>query len=105
MRTLLKVFLILLLVGAVGKSAYCETTPEKVNGGIKHHGVVFNVADDRLIERIGGIYEPEGLDKYVQRRFDVIDKTLIDLGKSITEIKEELNEISLVLKKMDSQKF
>jgi hypothetical protein len=58
--------------------------------GQKKYGVIFNIAEDRKVEKVGGIYEPEGLDKYVRRRFDAVDERLDSLEKMITDLKSEL---------------
>jgi len=46
-------------------------------------GVVRNIASDRKMEKIGGISEPEGLDKYIKRRMDALDSALAELAEKI----------------------
>ncbi|MCM8774743.1 MAG: hypothetical protein NC930_00065 [Candidatus Omnitrophica bacterium] len=58
--------------------------------GVKKHGVVYNIAEDRELEKIGGIYEPEGLDKYVKRKFDMVLQKMDDLDARMTNVEKEL---------------
>lgn len=59
-------------------------------GGQKKYGVIHNIAEDRQVERVGGIYEPEGLDKYMKRRFDDIVTRLEALDSRLGAIEAEL---------------
>ncbi len=56
-------------------------------------GVVFNMANDRKIEKTGGIYEPEGLDKYFSRRMDKMSEQIAGLEKQIGGMKGLLEEV------------
>lgn len=57
---------VLAVFAAVSFPAWAQEADE----GLKKYGVIHNIADDRKVERVGGIYEPEGIDKYMKRRFD-----------------------------------
>lgn len=79
----------LLLIAAAGVSAQ--------SNGVKKHGVVYNIAEDRQVEKVGGIYEPEGLDKYMQRRFDALESRMSQIedqiGKMHADLQKSLEEI------------
>jgi len=84
-------FLFFLTAGILALSARAE------NGGVKKYGEIHNIAEDRQIEKVGGIYEPEGLDKYMQRRFDAMDARIsqiqAQIGQMQAEIMRELDKI------------
>lgn len=62
------------------------------SGGVKKHGVVYNIAEDRQVEKVGGIYEPEGLDKYMQRRFDALENRMSQIEDQIGKMHADLNK-------------
>jgi len=66
---------------------------EQEDKGVRAQGVIFNIAEDRQIERIGGIYEPEGLDKYLKRKFDAVEGQLEALTRAISTIEKDIAEI------------
>jgi len=70
---------------------------EDESGGQKHYGVIHNIAEDRQVERVGGIYEPEGIDKYMKRRFDAIDERLTALESRFGEVLAQLEEIKAMV--------
>ncbi len=61
--------------------------------GVRHHGVVFNISKDRRIEKVGGIYEPEGLDKYVDRRMGEINARIDSLEAQVKETNSKIDQI------------
>lgn len=89
----------------LGMGIFCLTLlalpagAEPEDGGQKKYGVVHNIADDRQLERVGGIYEPEGLDKYMKRRFD-------GLGEQIGSVESRLagleNQMAQILERLDA---
>lgn len=69
------------------------------DGGILKYGVLHDVAEDREFERIGGKYEPEGLDKYMKRHFDLMAARLDKLEEHLTRMDSRLDGLE---KKMTS---
>ncbi len=65
--------------------------------GVKVNGVVFNIAKDRKIEKIGGVYNPEGIDKYVDRRFVEMTERLQKIELQLDETNKKLDIISTQL--------
>lgn len=87
-------FMIMLLGTAM--MPLCHAVEE--SGGQKHNGVIYNIADDRQVEKVGGIYEPEGLDKYMKRRFDTMDAKLNDIQGQLEKMAEQM---MVLLKKIE----
>lgn len=77
-------------------------TPED---GVKKFGVVHNIAQDREVERIGGIYEPEGLDKYIQRKTEELSAQIQSVQNDVQELKKQMTEILELLKSKASSDF
>ena len=67
---------------------------QKKEEGVKHNGVVFNIAKDRKVEKIGGIYEPEGLDKYVERRMNEVTEHMNRIEAQVEKISQKLEAMS-----------
>lgn len=89
----------LLTVFSSSLYAYAEeeqNAAEPSETGVKSHGVVFNMASDRKIEKVGGIYQPEDLDKYVDRRID-------EISEKIDKLQKQLDEATRALEKFAAQ--
>ena len=63
-------------------------------GGVTAYGVIHNIAEDRKIEQIGGTYEPEGLDKYMKRKFDELGARLDQMNHRIQNIETKISNLS-----------
>jgi len=81
----------------VSAGLYGQEGEEKEDKGIEHYGFVHNIAEDRQVEKIGGIYEPEGLDKYVKRHFDLLRQRSDVLEEKVDKISDQLKEIEKTL--------
>lgn len=68
-------------------------------GGQKKYGVIHNIAEDRQVERVGGIYEPEGIDKYMKRRFDDLAAQMNSLDSRLAQMESQIEQI---LKKVEA---
>jgi len=77
------------------REAFTEPTDEE--RGVTHNGVVFNIAKDRKIERIGGLYEPEGIDKYFERKMDEVKVRIAGLEEKLNESNKKLDDILIKL--------
>ena len=62
--------------------------------GVKSHGVEQNIAEDRQVERVGGIYQPEGLDKYIKRKFDALNEKIETLENKVDQLSGELKKVT-----------
>lgn len=62
--------------------------------GVKKYGVVHNMAPDRQVISVGGIYEPEGLDIYMKRQMDQIKAHLESLEGKLTKLEESVRLLS-----------
>ena len=81
-------------ISAIIVHAQDDAATEDVEAGVKSHGVVHNIAEDRQIERIGGIYQPEGLDKYMKRKFDAMSQKIGELENKVDQLTEEVKRFS-----------
>lgn len=73
---------------------HAQDQDEVQDGGVKSHGVIHNIAEDRKVERIGGIYEPEGLDKYMKRKFDAMSEKIDSLEAKVDQLTQEVQKIA-----------
>lgn len=83
--------LILVTTLFLSGALYAEDADQET--GVRHHGVVFNISKDRRIEKVGGIYEPEGLDKYVDRRMGEINARIDSLEAQVKETNSKIDQI------------
>lgn len=72
--------------------------------GVKKYGVVYDMASDRRINRIGGVYEPEDLDKYMKRRFDSIDSQIGAISGKVDALQSSLDEMQKRLEALAPEK-
>lgn len=75
---------------------------QEEEGEVRVNGVVFNIASDRRVEKVGGIYEPEGLDKYFKRYLVEMNARLDRMEAQIGTLNEKLDRISADIAKMDT---
>ncbi|MDD5226380.1 MAG: hypothetical protein PHV97_04245 [Candidatus Omnitrophica bacterium] len=61
--------MLVVLCGLVPSLASAELNASDKDVSVRRLGVALNIAEDRKMENIAGIYQPEGLDKYMQRYF------------------------------------
>jgi hypothetical protein len=62
--------------------------------GVKKYGLVHNIAEDRRVEKVGGLYEPEGLDLYMKRHMDVLEEQIKGLKNKLDTMDRKLDEVS-----------
>ena len=93
-------FIFLFLVVSPVSLSYGEDGVKE--GGVRKYGVIQNVAPDRQFERIGGKYEPEGLDIYIRRLFDDvflrvegIEAKLDNLKKQVDQVQKQVDQTRL----------
>ena len=68
----------------------------KKDEGVTKYGVTHNIAEDRQVIRVGGTYEPEGIDKYMKRKFDELFSKISALDGKINQIDQEIKELQSV---------
>lgn len=61
--------------------------------GVTKFGVTHNVAPDREIVKVGGRYEPEGIDFYLKRKFDATDTRMVELINKLDEMDKRLKSL------------
>lgn len=66
--------------------------------GIKQYGVVFDIAQDRKVENAGGIYQPEGLDKYMKRLIDDLAARITALEETHKRTEQKMDQALALLK-------
>lgn len=77
---------------------------EEEGAGVKRHGVIHNIADDRKVERVGGIYEPESLDKYMRRKFDEVFSKLDRMEGQLTDLQTAVERIEKAVLEQKKEK-
>lgn len=82
-------FLIVLLIFSAAGPVYLAAADEK-DAGVVRYGVTHNIAEDRVVQKIGGIYEPEGLDKYMKRKFDEIHTKIDAMQEKLAGIEADI---------------
>jgi hypothetical protein len=75
----------------------------RAQSGESRYGVIHNIAEDREVERVGGIYEPEGLDKYMKRKFDELHGRLDEMGERLKVIEKNQGTILERLSQREEQ--
>ena len=76
-----------LLIG-VPFCGYAQT--QDLDEGIEKVGVIHNIAGDRLVENVWGIYQPEGIDKYMKRRFDQVEGDIAAVNAKLAAISKQI---------------
>ncbi len=77
------------------KSYYDEKTGERVVSGLH-----FKIAEDRKMEKSGKYIEPEGLDKYLGRKFEKLYGVIEELSGRITAIDERITRLEESIAKL-----
>lgn len=67
---------------------------EDESQGVKRYGVVHNIAPDRQVVNVGGIYEPEGLDIYLKRQLDRVDSRLGSIESKLSKLEDDVRALS-----------
>jgi hypothetical protein len=87
LKTILGVFLVFLSLPA----SMCKADME--GQGVTINGVIFDVAEDRKTETIGGLTQPEGLDKYMKRHFDTLEQKIGALSTKISDLQQQIKDL------------
>ena len=68
---------------------------EDESKGVTAGGVVFNIASDRQVKKIGGIVQPEPLDLYLKRLLDSISERLERIEKKVDAAAADLQALKM----------
>ncbi|MDD5671845.1 MAG: hypothetical protein PHN49_09410 [Candidatus Omnitrophica bacterium] len=70
---------------------------DDVDVGVNKKGFVWNIAKDRRVEKVGGVYQPEGEDVYLSRRLEQLQGDIKSLQTQMTEIGQTVKDIKAML--------
>ncbi len=84
--------LIMLWLGA--PCLFGATEVSSKDESVKSVGVAWNMASDRRIENDGGLYQPEGLDKYMKRYFDQFNAKIDQLIERTDRLEKKIDSMS-----------
>ncbi|OQA51110.1 MAG: hypothetical protein BWY44_01246 [Candidatus Omnitrophica bacterium ADurb.Bin292] len=79
----------LLSAGGLQAENYVSDKDESV----KKMGVAWNIAEDRMIANYAGVYQPEGLDVYMKRHFDLFTAKLDQLSAEINQLQKKVDSL------------
>ncbi len=76
-----------------------KTFYDKEKGERTAEGLNFAIAEDRRIVRNGQFIEPEGLDKYLGRKFDKMTSVLGEINGAILDMGQRLSRLESSMEK------
>lgn len=82
-------------------NAHPVLSADEPTGGVKKGGVIFNIAADRKVEKIGGVVQPEPLDQYLGRLFAALSEQIQEVDTKVVRIQAELDEIKKAAKETE----
>ena len=94
-KIVFSIFLILTLV----PSALADENSTNRSPGVKVNGVLIDMANDRKVDTVGGIAQPEDLSRYVQRKVDGVSSQVIALQNKVNRMESQMNDMLALLKK------
>jgi len=74
------------------------------DASVRQLGVAWNMADDRKMENIAGVKEPEGLDKYMQRYFVQFGTKLDELSSKVDKLSQQVAQMNERLAQKDTSR-
>jgi len=77
-----------------GTGLQAATEVSSKDQSVQEVGVAWNMASDRKIENDGGIYQPEGLDKYMKRYFDQFSSKIDQLIERTDRLEKKIDALS-----------
>jgi hypothetical protein len=85
-----------LLVGlcVCGAGVQAATQVSSKDQAVQEVGVAWNMASDRKIENDGGLYQPEGLDKYMKRYFDQFSAKIDQLIERTDRLEKKIDALT-----------
>jgi len=70
-----------------------DMSASEKDSSVRKLGVAWNIADDRKMENSGGIYQPEGLDKYMKRYFEQFSAKIDQLVEQNNRLEKKIDEL------------
>jgi hypothetical protein len=101
-RKFAAVFFLAVMMGGVSPAAMATMEASEKDESVRKMGVAWNIAQDRKMENIAGVYEPEGMDKYVKRYFDQLSSKLDQLSAKIDKLSTQVAAIGTVAAKKNT---
>jgi hypothetical protein len=96
-------FTVLFFLGAMlagmSQAVWATMEASEKDESVRKMGVAWNIAQDRKMENIAGVYEPEGMDKYVKRYFDQLSAKLDELSAKIDKLSTQVAAIGTLAAK------
>lgn len=86
------VFVFVAVLGISSGARAVMDSSEK-DASVRKMGVAWNIAEDRKVENIAGVYEAEGLDKYMKRYFDELSAKIDGLSMKVDKLLEQVAQI------------
>jgi len=91
------IFLTLLFLAWLPLGSADDNSSNK-DQGVKVNGVIFDMANDRRVETVGGIAQPEDMSKYVQRKIDGVNAQISSLQSKVDHMEEQMDNMLELLK-------
>jgi hypothetical protein len=87
--------MVVFILGIMGVSslAMAEWDSSGKDTSVRRSGVSWNIAEDRKMENNRGIYEPEGMDKYMKRYFDQLLMKIDQLAEQNNRLEKKVDEL------------
>ena len=92
-RTVMVSFMIGVVCVCMSSRAMAEMVGSEKDVSVRKLGVAWNIAEDRKMENISGIYEPEGLDKYMKRYFEQLSSKVDQLIEQNNRLEKKVDEL------------
>jgi len=99
-----KLWIVFLLASPFSVLVPVCSAAEDGETGVKKYGVVHDIAEDRQINRVGGIYEPEGLDRYLKRKFDALFEKIGGMESRLQKMETGISEVQQSLERLADEK-
>lgn len=102
-QKILAVFLFFFMLGSLSPSAAAVMEASDKDASVRKLGVAWNIAQDRKMENISGVYEPEGLDKYMKRYFDQLSSKMDQLSAKVDKLSAQVTVLQELSTKKNSK--
>ena len=89
------VLLFVVLSLGLSSPAMAVMESSEKDASVRKLGVAWNIAEDRKMENIAGIAEPEGLDKYMKRYFDQFSVKMSELSTKVDRLSAQVAQLDV----------
>ena len=87
---------VLLMGISFGSLVFADSTEK--DSSVRKYGVAWNVAEDRKMENINGVYQPEDLDKYMKRYFEQLFTKVNELSVKMDSLSSQVVQLEVQIK-------